>query len=98
MFFKEILNWRKDNEVIHNGKLIQFAPKDEIYSFFRILDDKLVWVIFNRNDSSKKLNTSRFEEVILDKEFGYDVLNKKRISISNDIILEKKSALIIEIE
>jgi len=58
----------------------------------------LVWVIFNRNDSSKKLNTSRFEELILDKEFGYDVLNKKRISISNDIILEKKSALIIEIE
>ena len=98
LFFKEILNWRKDNEVIHNGKLIQFAPKDEIYSFFRILDDKLVWVIFNRNDSSKKLNTSRFEELILDKEFGYDVLNKKRISISNDIILEKKSALIIEIE
>ncbi|MDC0249127.1 glycoside hydrolase family 13 protein [Flavobacteriaceae bacterium] len=98
LFFKEILNWRKHNEVIHNGKLIQFAPKDEIYSFFRILNDKLVWVIFNRNDSSKKLNTSRFEELILDKEFGYDVLNKKRISISNDIILEKKSALIIEIE
>ena len=98
LFFKEILNWRKDNEVIHNGKLIQFAPKDEIYSFFRILDDKLVWVIFNRNDSSKKLNTTRFEELILDKEFGYDVLNKKRISISENIILEKKSALIIEIE
>ena len=98
LFFKEILNWRKDNEVIHNGKLIQFAPKDEIYSFFRILDDKLVWVIFNRNDSSKKLNTSRFEELINDKEFGYDVLNKKRISISENIILEKKSALIIEIE
>ena len=98
LFFKEILNWRKDNEVIHNGKLIQFAPKDEIYSFFRILDDKLVWVIFNRNDSSKKLNTTRFEELITDKEFGYDVLNKKRISISENIILEKKSALIIEIE
>jgi len=98
LFFKEILNWRKNNEVIHNGKLIQFAPKDEIYSFFRIIDDKMVWVIFNRNDSSKKLNTTRFEELIFNKEFGYDVLNKKRISISEDIILEKKSALIIEIE
>ena len=97
-FFKEILNWRKDNEVIHNGKLIQFAPKNEIYSFFRILDDKMVWVIFNRNDSSKKLNTARFKELIADKKIGYDVLNKKRISISNHIILEKKSALIIEIE
>jgi hypothetical protein len=58
----------------------------------------MVWVIFNRNDSLKKLNTARFEELISNKEFGYDVLNKKRIPISNYIILEKKSALIIEIE
>ena len=97
-FFKEILNWRKDNEVIHNGKLIQFAPKDEIYSYFRILNDKMVWVIFNRNNSSKTLETSRFDELISNKEFGYDVLNKKSISIKNNIVIEKKSALIIEIE
>ena len=97
-FFKEILNWRKANEVIHNGKLIQFAPKDEIYSYFRILNDKMVWVIFNRNNSSKTLETSRFDELISNKEFGYDVLNKKNISIKNNIVIEKKSALIIEIE
>ena len=97
-FFKEILNWRKANEVIHNGKLIQFAPKDEIYSYFRILNDKMVWVIFNRNNSSKTLETSRFDELISNKEFGYDVLNKKSISIRNNIVIEKKSALIIEIE
>ena len=97
-FFKEILNWRKANEVIHNGKLIQFAPKDEIYSYFRILNDKMVWVIFNRNNSSKTLETSRFDELISNKEFGYDVLNKKSISIKNNIVIEKKSALIIEIE
>ena len=97
-FFKEILNWRKANEVIHNGKLIQFAPKDEIYSYFRILNDKMVWVIFNRNNSSKILETSRFDELISNKEFGYDVLNKKSISIKNNIVIEKKSALIIEIE
>ena len=97
-FFKEILNWRKANEVIHNGKLIQFAPKDEIYSYFRILNDKMVWVIFNRNNSSKTLEISRFDELISNKEFGYDVLNKKSISIRNNIVIEKKSALIIEIE
>ena len=97
-FFKEILNWRKANEVIHNGKLIQFAPKDEIYSYFRILNDKMVWVIFNRNNSSKTLETSRFDELISNKELGYDVLNKKSISIKNNIVIEKKSALIIEIE
>ena len=97
-FFKKLLNWRKNNNVIHNGKLIQFAPKDEVYSYFRILDDKMVWVILNRNNSSKILKTERFTELISEKKFAYDLLNDNRISILDDIIVEKKSALILEIE
>ena len=99
LFFKELLNWRKNNKVIHKGELIQFSPKENgIYSFFRVLDSKLVWVIFNRNNSSRIIDTSRFEELISNKEYGYDVLNKKRISVKNSIEIDKKSALIIEIE
>jgi glycosidase len=97
-FFKEILNWRKTNKVIHDGSLIQFAPKDEIYSYFRILENKMVWVIFNRNNTNKEIDTSRFNELIFDKNYGYDVLKKKRIPINNSITVEKKSALILEIE
>jgi len=98
LFFKEILNWRKDNEVIHNGKLIQFAPKGGIYSFFRILNNKMVWVIFNRNNSSETLETSRFDELIENYEIAFDVINKKKVSISEKIIINAKSALILEIE
>ena len=99
LFFKELLNWRKNNKVIHKGKLIQFSPKENgVYSFFRVFEGQLVWVIFNRNNSSRIIDTSRFKELILNKEFGYDVLNKKRVSIINSIEIDKKSALIIEIE
>lgn len=98
LFFKEILNWRKDNEVIHNGKLIQFAPKGGIYSFFRILNNKMVWVIFNRNNSPETLETSRFDELIENYEIAFDVINKKKVSISEKIIINAKSALILEIQ
>ena len=99
LFFKELLNWRKNNKVIHKGKLIQFSPKENgIYSFFRVFEGQLVWVIFNRNNSSRIIDTSRFKELISNKEFGYDVLNNKRVSINNSIEIDKKSALIIEIE
>ena len=87
LFFKEILNWRKDNEVIHNGKLIQFAPKGGIYSFFRILNNKMVWVIFNRNNSPETLETSRFDELIENYEIAFDIINKKKVSISEKIII-----------
>ena len=98
LFFKEILNWRKYNKVIHNGKLIQFAPKGGIYSFFRILNNKMVWVIFNRNNSPETLETSRFDELIENYEIAFDVINKKKVSISEKIIINAKSALILEIE
>ena len=58
----------------------------------------MVWVILNRNNSSKTLKTERFAELISEKKFAYDLLNDNRISILDDIIVEKKSALILEIE
>ena len=98
MFFKKLLNWRKNNKIIHNGKLIQFAPKDEVYSYFRILEDKMVWVILNRNDSSKQIDISRFAELISEKKLGFDFLNERTVSLSEDIEIDKKTALIIEID
>ena len=58
----------------------------------------MVWVILNRNNSSKTLKIERFAELISEKKFAYDFLNDKRISIVDDITVEKKSALILEIE
>jgi hypothetical protein len=58
----------------------------------------MVWVILNRNNSSKTLKIERFAELISEKKFAYDFLNDSKISISDDIIIEKKSALILEIE
>ena len=98
MFFKKLLNWRKNNKIIHHGKLIQFAPKDEVYSYFRILKDKMVWVILNRNDSSKQIDISRFAELISEKELGFDLLNERTVSLNENIEIDKKTALIIEID
>ena len=97
-FFKKILNWRKDNEVIHNGKLIQFAPKDGIYSYFRIYNDKKIWIIFNRNKAEKHLKTDRFNEILKDSESASDVLNDINVSLNDKILIKGKSALILEIE
>ena len=98
-FFREVLNWRKNNKIIHDGSLLQFAPqpREGIYSFFRILNDKMVWVIFNRNDLKKTIKTDRFSELISAKETGYDVLNKIEVDISDNITIPGKSAMILEI-
>ena len=101
-FFKKLLNWRKRNETIHHGKLIQFAPKtggkDEIYSYFRIYQGKKVWVLFNRNDQAKQVEMFRYRELIENHDEGYEVLTDRKIDLGEKIIIEAKSSMIIELE
>ena len=97
-FFKRLLNWRKNNKVIHEGKFIHFTPKEqvEIYSYFRILGDKIVWTIFNRKEETQTIKLDKYQEVLKGKSKGYDVINDKTIDLSN-LKISPKSALIIEI-
>lgn len=97
-FFKKLLNWRKNNKVVHQGKFIHFTPKEqeEIYSYFRILGDKMVWTIFNRKDEAQSINLDKYQEVLKGESKGYDVIYEKSIDL-NKLKISPKSALIIEI-
>ena len=97
-FFKKLLNWRKKNKVIHEGKLIHFSPyeQEEIYSYFRILDNKMVWIIFNRKDVIQTINLEKYQEILKGESKGYDVIDEKLIDLNN-LKISPKSALIIEI-
>ncbi|MDB2702303.1 glycoside hydrolase family 13 protein [Flavobacteriaceae bacterium] len=93
----KLLNWRKEKSVIHSGKLMQFAPEDGVYSFFRYDDEDTVMVIFNKNDKEVKLSTSKYIEIIGDKKAVFDVINDKRFSLESTLRIPAKSALILEI-
>ena len=97
-FFKKLLNWRKNNKVVHQGKFIHFTPKEqeEIYSYFRILGNKMVWTIFNRKDEAQTINLDKYQEVLKGESKGYDVIYEKSIDL-NKLKISPKSALIIEI-
>jgi glycosidase len=49
-YLKALLNWRKNSEVIHHGKLKQFIPQDGIYVFFRYDEKDAVMVVINKNN------------------------------------------------
>ena len=97
-FFKKLLNWRKNNKVVHQGKFIHFTPKEqeEIYSYFRILGNKMVWTIFNRKDEAQSIILDKYQEVLKGESKGYDVIYEKSIDL-NKLKISPKSALIIEI-
>lgn len=96
-FTKKLLNYRKNNPVLHNSKLKHFAPKDGIYVYFRYNKDKTIMVVINKNDKEIVLDTERFSEVINGKNMGKNILTGKNITINPTMKLVAKSVTILEL-
>jgi glycosidase len=93
----KLLNWRKEKAVIHTGKLMQFAPEDGVYSFFRYNEKETVMIIFNKNDKETAVSMDKYNEMIGDKSNAFDVLNDRRFSLESILRIPPKTALILEI-
>lgn len=97
-FLRTLLNWRKGQDVIHNGKLKHYIPEDNIYVYFRYTETGRVMVIMNANDSEKTLDTRPFAESLEGVKRGREVLTQAEISDLKNIKVSAWSALIVELE
>ena len=89
-YTKLLLNYRKNNPVLQNGKMKQFIPENGIYVFFRYNKDKTVMVVTNNNLIDKSLELSRFKEMLAGKNSAIDVINNYgngEMSINNSYTL-----------
>lgn len=96
-YMKTLLNWRKTNLSIINGKTKHFAPVDEIYVYFRYHKNQKVMVVLNNNKESKTLDLNRFREILPPNFMAKDVIHQHTIEVKNSVKLEGNSALILEI-
>ena len=97
-FTSKLFQWRKINEAVHFGKMKHYIPENNVYVYFRYTDSKSVMVVINNNTSNQTIKASRFQESIQNNLYGKDVLSGKSIEFKNDITIEGKSVLILELQ
>jgi len=97
-FSKKVLNWRKNKEVIHTGKLTHYIPENNVYVYFRHNDKEAVMVVINNAPDNQKLNLSRFQENIKSFTSGNDILSRKTIDLKNELAIEGKTSMILELK
>ena len=95
-FTRILLNWRKNNPVIHNGSLKHFAPENGIYVYFRFNDEKTIMVILNKNTKDFVLNTSRFKEITADYTTGTDIFTGEKYKLDS-LNLKPNNSLVLEL-
>ena len=96
-FFSTIQNWRKDADVIHNGKMMHFVPDDGIYVFFRYNKEKSVMVILNKNRTKRDLPLEQFMERLEGYSTGRDIITGKSFKLKDKIEVPGKDPLILEL-
>ena len=97
-FTAKLLNWRKNKSVIHSGKTTHYIPENNVYVYFRYDEKETVMVIINNNPEKQTLKTNRFAENIKNYISGKDILGNASFDLKNDISIEGKSALVLELK
>lgn len=96
-FTAKLFNWRKTKQVIHTGKTTHYVPENNVYVYFRYNENESVMVIINNNPEKQTINLNRFKENILSFKVGKDVLSNASFNLENNLTIEGKSSLIIEL-
>lgn len=96
---QKLANYRKENPVLQNGKMMQFVPEDAVYVYFRYDNDKTVMVIMNTKEEESRVNLERFAERTEGFASYYDVITEKPVHIEdNSITLRPKETKVLELK
>src|SRR5690606_26921134 len=101
-WIRALFNWRKRSPLLHDGKLMHFAPaNDETYVYFRYegtpeAPGKSVMVALNKGKDAKPLALDRFAAFLRGRS-ARDALTGKPVALDGTLELPAKSATLLEI-
>jgi len=98
IYLKTLLNYRKKNPVLQNGKMKQFIPENGIYVNFRYNSEKMIMIIANNSQENKELQLGRFAEMLARKTMGTEITNSKTYSLETPVSIPAKTVQILEIK
>lgn len=93
-FTRQLLNWRKGNQVIGKGSLKHYSIQNGVYVYQREFNGKSVVIIMNGTDDSKELDLAPYQEILL-RENALDVLTGKNVNLSGKLCLDGRENLIL---
>lgn len=96
-FYKTILNWRKGNEVIAKGNMVQFMVQNGVYAYARQYKGKIVFVMLNGTDAETSVPLKFYKEVLKDCKQGKDILSGKTITFGEELNMAARESLVIEL-
>ena len=95
-YARKLFRWRKDNEVIHDGRTMHFLTRDNTYAFFRYNDAGKVFVYINNSLDEKTIPWSHYAEIASSLGEGTNVLTGEKVTVTDSTVVGPCSALVVD--
>ena len=95
-YVSRLFQWRKDKDVIHNGRTLHFMTRDNTYGYFRYDEDDVVFVYINNSLEPKNIPWSYYSEISEGLKGGVNVLTGEPVEVSDETVAAPQSVLIVE--
>jgi neopullulanase len=96
-FMRKLLNWRKNNSVIHKGKLIHYCPRKGVYVYFRYDKKSKVMIALSKNKKTVDLELDWYKEALGEASKGLEVISGKETILKDKITVPAMSPVVIDI-
>lgn len=96
-YVRKLATYRRNNPVMHTGKMEQFLPQDGTYVYFRYDSRKTVMVATNTSDKEISLDMARFAERMSGFTSARNILTDATVSDLKRIKLPAKTAVVLEL-
>jgi glycosidase len=96
-FSKTLFNFRKETPALHTGELLHYLPENNVYVYFRSLEDQTVMVVLNNNPEQQTLDLSRVAEGIKKATTGKELFSQNTLNLNEPLTVKGKSPLVISL-
>lgn len=94
---QKLIDFRQNNQVMQTGKLTQFIPENDVYIYFRHLEDEAVMIAYNNTVENKTADGDRFSEILDDYSTGENIITGKAIKNFEQITVPAMSSMVIQL-
>ncbi|PWG80231.1 glycoside hydrolase family 13 protein [Pararcticibacter amylolyticus] len=97
-YVRTLANYRKNNEVLQTGKLMQYVPENGVYVYFRYNTDKTVMVIMNTGDKEETLKIARFNERTAGFNAAVNIVSGESLPSFTQLTVPAKTTWVLELK
>lgn len=96
-FTRTLIRYRNSTPALQTGKLMQFAPREDVYTYFRYDAAKTIMILINSGNSERTVDTAPFAERMQGFSKAKNVISGEVLTGLSSLRVERNSPLVLEL-